>query len=224
MKRERHPPTYHPTSDPRTRDTPHRLILTSQCARRCQLMPALLLRGFYSVLEAYPCTGCIPPGFCKTCTGRTPYPLKLVSLSAGTGASSPGKPQGYCNQCQSLAPLANALANATRVPETRLVSMALSLCVFLRISTQQRTLHHLVYHSYQWARSRAHSLMFLCMIASYLSLVWHCRVFILFSFYCKSFLLISLSHKLGHQTTEMRHLPTYCLLINITSYIDLQVT
>src|SRR5258708_29865278 len=53
-------------------------------------------------LEAYPHTGCIPPGFGKTRTHthRNPYPWAQVWVFWGTGAGSPGKPQGYL--CQSL--------------------------------------------------------------------------------------------------------------------------
>jgi hypothetical protein len=53
-------------------------------------------------LEAYPHEGCIPRGFGKTRTHtrRNPYPWARVRVFWGTGAGSPGKPQGY--PCQSL--------------------------------------------------------------------------------------------------------------------------
>ena len=42
----------------------------------------------------------VPAGFCKTRTRRNPYPCIRVQVFWGTGAGSPGKPQGY--PCQSL--------------------------------------------------------------------------------------------------------------------------
>jgi hypothetical protein len=64
------------------RSTPHRGACSApqlhshssyprNAARQCQLTPALRLRGFSVfrlVLETYPHTGCIPPGFCETRT------------------------------------------------------------------------------------------------------------------------------------------------------------
>ena len=54
---------------------------------------------FQSVLEAYLCTGCIPPGFLQN-PYLYLYPWAQVQVFWGTGVGSPGKPQGYL--CQSL--------------------------------------------------------------------------------------------------------------------------
>ena len=55
-----------------------------------------------SPLGVYLHMGCIPMGFCRTCTctHRNLYPWAQVWVFWGTGAGSPGKPQGY--PCQSL--------------------------------------------------------------------------------------------------------------------------
>jgi len=73
-----------------------------------------------SGLEAYPHTGCIPPGFGKTRTHtrRNPYPWARVRVFWGTGAGSPGKPQGY--PCQSLTTAHKAILH--RLLESNLLS------------------------------------------------------------------------------------------------------
>jgi len=57
-----------------TRDdilTPHRELLTSQCAQRCQLTPALLLRGLSIGFGSIPTHGLHTPGFLQN---SYPYP------------------------------------------------------------------------------------------------------------------------------------------------------
>ena len=61
-------------------------------------------------------------------------------------------------------------------------------CLYYFVFSTQRCNVYISFLPYQWTPSRAHALI---RIASYLSLVWHYRAFIFFSFYFKAFLLVS---------------------------------
>jgi len=56
-------------------------LLPSQCAWRCQLTPALLLRGFSVSIGGIPARGLDTPGFLQN-----PYPSKPVAADANVQA------------------------------------------------------------------------------------------------------------------------------------------
>jgi len=74
----------------RDKEEPPTKSLTSQCARRCQLTPALLLQGFSVAFGGIPMHGLHTPGFSNcTHTCRNPYPWARIRVFWDTVVRKP---------------------------------------------------------------------------------------------------------------------------------------